>query len=148
MMPLTDRQLSLWRLKRSGLRISEIAARLGISRQAVHKGLRAVEAKIYRALVSAAMASKVEIRNIDVEKGLLVGWSPWLKVDVYILFSAKNGVQIWFKHEGNCRECPLRDDCRSLLLDEAEERGIMLPKGEDIEPSQLAKMFFKKLLEV
>ena len=82
------------------------------------------------------------------EKGLLVGWSPWLKVDVYILFSAKNGVQIWFKHEGNCRECPLRDDCRSLLLDEAEERGITLPKGEDIEPSQLAKMFFKKLLEV
>lgn len=41
---LTPRQFTLWKMKRSGLSISEIASRLGISRQAVHKGLQAVEA--------------------------------------------------------------------------------------------------------
>ncbi len=147
MMPLTTKQIALWRLKRSGLRISEIATRLGISRQAVHKSLRIIEAKIYKALVSTATAAKIEIKNIDIEKGLLIGWSPWLKVDVYIIFSAKNGIQIWFKHEGNCKECPLRNDCKNLLLEEAKERGITLPKEKNIEPSQLAKIFFKKLLE-
>lgn len=145
MISLTNRQLHLWKLRRSGLRTSEIASRLGISRQAVHKGLKVVEAKVYKALISAAMASRVEIRRVDVEKGLLVGWSPWLGVDVYITFSAKNGVQIWFKHEGSCRKCPLREDCKRILLSEAEERGIALP--EDLEPSQLAELLFEKLLE-
>ncbi len=147
MLTLTSKQLLLWRLWSSGLNISEIAARLGISRQAVHKSLRVVEAKIYKSLISAAVASKVEIRRIDVKKGLLVGWSPWLQVDVYITFSARNGVQIWFKHRGNCRSCPLRSDCRNILFGEAEERGIILPRDESIEPSQLAEIFFKKLLE-
>lgn len=145
---VTDRQLSLWKMRRSGLSVSEIAAKLGISRQAVHKGLQAVEAKIYRALTSAAAAVKAEIKRIDVGKGVLVGWSPWLKVDVYITFSARNGVQVWFRHKGNCRECPLRNDCRSLLLGEAEERGVELPRDEDLEPSKLAEIFFERLLGV
>ena len=147
MLHLTSRQLSLWKMRRSGLSISEIASRLGISRQAVHKGLQAIDAKVYRALTSAAEAAKVEIRRVNVEKGLLVGWSPWLKTDVYITFSARNGVQIWFRHEGDCRSCPLRSDCRRVLLGEAEERGIELPRSEEVEPSQLAEILFQKLLE-
>ena len=144
---LTDKQASLWKLRSLNLSISEIASRLGISRQAVHRSLQVIDMKVYKALTSVATACKVEIRRIDVKKGFLVGWSPWLGVDVYITFSVKNGIQVWFKHKGNCKECSLRDECRRILLSEAEERGINLPKDERIEPSQLAEIFFKELLK-
>ncbi len=146
MLQLTDRQLSLWRMRQRGLSISEIASRLGVSRQAIHKNLQAVENKIYRALISAAAASKVEIRKIDARKGILIGWSPWLKTEVYITFSSRNGLQIWFKHEGDCKTCPLRDDCIRILVNEAEERGVRLPIDAGLDPSKLAEIFFNKLL--
>jgi len=130
-----------------GLTASEIASRLGVSRQAVHKGLQAVENKVYRALISAAVASKIEIKRVDARRGVLVGWSPWLKTEVIITFSARNGVQIWFRHKGDCRECPLRDECIRILRGEAEERGIRLPGAEGMEPYQLADILFKKILE-
>jgi transcriptional regulator len=147
MFVLTDRQLLLWRMRLRGMSISEIASRLGISRQAVHKGLQAAENKVYKALVSVAAASKIEVRRIDVEKGVLVGWSPWLKTDVYITFSSRNGVQIWFRHEGDCKTCPLREECIRILLSEADERGIKLPSPDEMEPSQLADILFEKILE-
>ena len=146
MIHFTEKQLSLWRLRRDGLSISEIASKLGISRQAVHKGLQSVDAKIYRALTSAAASAKIEIKRVDVEKGLLIGWSPWLKSDVYMTFSAKNGVQMWFEQEKDCGSCPFRSDCLRILREEAEERGIELPKDE--EPSRLAKVLFQRLLGV
>jgi len=142
---LTFRQFTLWKMKRSGLSISEIASRLGISRQAVHKGLQAVEAKISRALILTAKASRIEIRRIDLERGFLVGYSPGLNVDVYVTFSYSNGVQIWFKHEGNCRECSLRENCKRIIVNEAKERGIELPNVESMEPSELAEILFRKL---
>ena len=144
---LTERQLLLWRMRMKGMSLSEIASRLGISRQAVHKGLQAAENKVYKALVSAAAASKIEVRRIEVEKGILVGWSPWLRTYVYITFSSRNGVQIWFRHEGDCKACPLRDECMRMLLSEAEERGIKLPSPDEMEPIQPADILFEKILE-
>jgi len=145
MMGLTKRQAVLWRLRSLGFSVSEIARRLGISRQAVHKNLQAIESKVYRGLISTANTIRIEIRKIDIEKGYLVGWSPGLNMDVYITFSTKNGIQVWFKHEGECRKCPLRDECRKIILSEAIERNIELPKEPDIEPTKLADIFFKKL---
>jgi len=147
MLSLTERQLLLWRLRRGGLSISEIASKLGISRQAVHKSLQSIESKVYRALIAAAKASKVEIREIDAQKGILVGWSPGLNTEVYITFSSKNGIQIWFKHEkADCESCPFKEDCKRILFDEAEERGISLPKKKDLKPSELAEILFKEIL--
>ena len=136
----------LWRLKILGLGGSEIARRLGISRQAVYKNLRIIESKIYKGLISTASLIKVEIRKIDIENGYLVGWSPGLNMDVYITFSTKNGFQVWFKHEGECSKCSLRDECRRIILSEARERNISLPTDPDVEPTELADIFFKKLL--
>jgi len=147
MLSLTDKQLLLWRLRRSGLSISEIASRLGISRQAVHKSLQSIESKVYRALIATARASKIEVRKIDAQKGVLVGWSPGLDTEVYITFSSKNGIQIWFRHERrDCKDCPFREDCKRILFEEAEERGISLPKDENLDPSDLAKLLFEKLV--
>ncbi|RLF17965.1 MAG: hypothetical protein DRJ68_07175 [Thermoprotei archaeon] len=146
-MPLTPKQLQLLKLWSEGLSLSEIALKLGVSRQAVHKGIQAAEAKVYRILVSAAKASKIEIRSVDAKRGFLVGWSPWLKSEVYITLSVKNGLQIWFKHEADCSSCPLREDCKRILLGEMEERGIRVEGAEDMEPSKLADELFSRLKE-
>ena len=147
MLSLTDKQILLWKLRRSGLSISEIASKLGVSRQAVHKNLQSVESKVYKALIAAAKASKVEIKEVNAHRGFLVGWSPGLRTEVYITFSSKNGIQIWFKHERvECKNCPLEEDCKRILFTEAEERGILLPKNEGLRPSELAKILFKELL--
>lgn len=146
MISLTDRQVLLWRLKRRGLSLGEIAKELGVSRQAVHKGLRVVEGKIRGALLSTAKACRIDVREVDAKRGYLWGWSPWMSTEVYVTFSAKNGVQVWFRHEADCRNCPLQEECRRILLSEAEERGIDLRDDEDVEPSELAEEFFSKLV--
>jgi hypothetical protein len=143
MVELTDKQLILWKLKQNGLGLTEIASLLRVSRQAVHKGLQSVETKIYRALIDAAKANRIEIRKIDTEKGFLAGWSPEFRVDVIVTFSAKNGIQVWYRHKGDCKSCSMREECKAILLSEAEERGITLP---DDEPSRLAEVMFKELL--
>jgi len=145
-MILTKRQALIWRLRVLGLGISEIGRRIGISRQAVHKNIKAIESKIYGGLISTANSIKIDIRKIDIKNGYLVGWSPGLNMEVYITFSTRNGFQVWFKHEGECNKCPLRDECRRIILSEARERNIPLPNDPNIEPTELADIFFKKLL--
>ena len=144
MVELTNKQLTLWRLKQSGLSLAEMASLLKVSRQAIHKNLQSVETKIYKALINAAKSNRIEIRKIDIDRGLLVGWSPEFRVDVIITFSTRNGVQVWYKHKGDCKNCSMREECKTILLNEAEERGLTITGGE---PSELAEELFKRLLE-
>ncbi len=146
MISLTDKQTLVWRLWRRGLSISKIATKLGISRQAVHKNLKTAKIKIYKALISTAKAAKINVKEIDVDKGFLMGWNPGLKVKVYVTFSPRNGVQVWFEHKRDCKKCPFHDECLKILLTEAEEREIPLPNADKLEPSQLAEVFFKELM--
>jgi predicted transcriptional regulator len=143
MIELTQRQIDLWRLSVRGLSLSEIASALKISRQAVHKGLQSLETKIYKALIGVAKANRIEIREINAKKGYLVGWSPEFGVEVIITFSAKNGVQVWFRHKGDCKNCSMREECRRILLNEAEERGIELKEDE---PCKMAEELFRRIL--
>ena len=146
-MMLTQRQYLFWRLRILGLSIIEIAKKFNISRQAVHKCLRSADAKIYNALTSVARANRVMIKKVDVRNGFLIGWSPIFKTEVFITYSFKNGVQVWFKHEGDCKNCSLRDECRSIILSEAKERNITLSNINE-EPTKLAEEFFNKLIKL
>ena len=126
--------------------VSQIATSLGISRQAVHKGIHTIETKVYKALTSTAKANKIVITEVDARKGVLKGKSPGLETTVYITFSPANGVQVWFKREGNCERCPFLDDCRRILLEEAKERGISLSEEEKrYLPTDLAGNLFRRL---
>ena len=64
MIDLTERQIVLWKLKLKGLSPSEIAVNLNISRQAVHRALKSIESKVYKALIGVAKANRIEIREI------------------------------------------------------------------------------------
>ncbi len=92
------------------------------------------------------LSNKIETQKIDADKGFLVGYSVHFKTPVFITFSAKNGIQVWYKHEGNCEKCKKLQTCRDTLLAEAKVRNfLLLDDTSKILPSKLAEALFTKI---
>jgi transcriptional regulator len=145
---LTPKQRKYWSLRRSGLTQAEISRKMKVTRQTVNKVFDAINSRVYKALLEAAQVNRIEVSRIDPKKGFLMGRSPSIETDVLITFSDRNGIQMWYKEENSCSECNERNSCKQTLLIEAKDRGIELPeKAENMEPSELADILFKKILE-
>jgi transcriptional regulator with XRE-family HTH domain len=145
---LTPLQRKYWGLRRSGLTQAEISREMDVTRQTVNKTFNAIDSRVSRALLEAAQVNKVEINRVDQERGFLLGRSPSLGMDVLVTFSDRNGILLWYRGEGGCSECSWLSSCKQKLLTEAEDRGIPLPeKAEDMEPSKLSEILFKKIME-
>ena len=145
---LTPKQKRFWRLRFDGLTQAEISREMDVSRQTVNKTLNVIDSKVTKALLEAAQLNKIKISRVDMEKGFLLGHSSNLGMATLITFSDKNGIQIWYKGEGRCSECEWLDSCKEKLLTEAKVRDIPLPRNsKDMEPSKLADLLFKKIME-
>jgi len=143
---LTTRQKHIWELKGKGLLEANIARRLDVSRQTVHKALNVANAKVSQALHETAKLNKIKVKDVDPSNGILVGYSPELKTTAMITFSARNGVQIWYRHKGDCESCDQLQACRATLIAEAEERDIQFSDSQSsMPPSKLAEILFSKI---
>lgn len=140
---LTERLFAIWDLRRLGLPQVDIAAKLGISRQAVSQALEDATGRVSKALTEQAQISKIEIESIDSVNGLLVGWSREFSVKAVISVSRKDGLQVWYEHEADCAHCNRYSACQSYLFRAAKERGIKLTKDQKASPpSKLAQFLF------
>jgi transcriptional regulator with XRE-family HTH domain len=145
---LTPKQRKYWSLRRDGLTQAEISRKMEVTRQTVNKVFDAIDSRVSKALLEAAQVNRIEISRLNPEKGFLIGRSPSLRLDVFITFSERNGIQLWYRGESDCSECKVRSSCKKKLLIEAEDRGIKLPeKAGSMEPSELAEILFKKIIE-
>jgi len=145
---LTPKQLSFWNLRRQGLTQAEVSRKVGVTPQTTNKTFNAIDAKISQALTDTAQLHRLDIRRIDLKRGFLLGHSPTWKTDALITFSVSNGIQVWYKGEGDCSECTKIDSCRQVLMRESEERGIPLPRDKTrVNPSHLADNLFKAIME-
>jgi transcriptional regulator with XRE-family HTH domain len=145
---LTPKQRKYWSLRRSGLTQADISRKMDVTRQTVNKTFIAIDSRVSKALLEAAQINRIETTRLDQEKGYLLGRSPSLGLDVLITFSERNGVQVWYKGESGCSDCTWRESCKQTLLTESEDRNIQLPeKATDMEPSKLADILFKKIIE-
>jgi hypothetical protein len=143
---LTNKQRTIWDLKNTGLPEASIARKLEVTRQTVHKALDTANMKIGEALEEAARINRIEIKTVDPAKGYLLGYSSHFKTKALITFSAKNGIQIWYKHKGDCAKCDKIDACRNALLAEARDRNfLLLDDTRKLLPSQLAEALFAKI---
>ena len=143
---LTPKQTQLWGLKSSGVPEATIARRLNITRQTVHQTIGTANTKIAEALEETAKINKIETQKLFPEKGFLMGYSAHFKTQVFITFSAKNGVQVWYRHEGDCEKCKKIQTCRDTLLAEAKDRNfLLLDDTSKILPSKLAEALFAKI---
>ena len=143
---LTPKQKMIWSLKTSGLQDANIARKLNITRQTVHQTLDTATSKIEEALEETAKINKIEIQTVDPTKGFLLGYSNHFKTKAFVTFSAKNGIQVWYKHEGDCLKCKSLQKCRETLLAEAKDRNfLILDETSNILPSKLAEALIKKI---
>jgi DNA-binding CsgD family transcriptional regulator len=144
---LTNREVIIWDLRRTIRNQSDIARRLKVSRQAIHRALHRIDKKVELALKEAAETNKLELRKLDKVNGILTAYSPAYEVPVVVSLSKANGLNVWYLYEGNCSECNQRLKCRELLLNEAKERGIKLNDDIETPPTILALDIFSKYLE-
>ena len=143
---LTPKQKLVWKLKNTGLQEATIARRLKVTRQTIHKALNTANSKVYTSLEETARINKIRIEKTDPSLGILTGYSTHFKTVALITFSAKNGVQIWYKHQGDCKNCEDLQTCRESLLAEARDRNVSLPENSTTAlPSELAETLFTKL---
>ena len=143
---LTPKQKNIWNLKTSGLQEAHIAKQLSITRQTVHKALDTANTKIGEALQETAKINKIDIQTVNPERGFLMGYSSHFKTKAFITFSAKNGIQVWYKHDGDCQKCSKLESCRETLLAEAKDRNfLLLDDTSKILPSQLAEALISKI---
>ena len=102
--------------------------------------------KIGEALEETAKINKIDVETLDQNRGFLKGYSNHFKTQAFITFSAKNGIQLWYKHEGDCEKCPKLQTCRETLLAEAKDRSfLLLDDTNKILPSKLAEALFAKI---
>ena len=143
---LTPKQKMIWDLKGRGLQEAHIARKLNVTRQTVHKALDTANVKIGEALEEVARINKIDVETFNPERGFLKGYSNHFKTQAFITFSAKNGVQVWYKHEGDCAKCSKLEACREILLAEAKDRNfLLLDDTSKILPSKLAEALFSKI---
>jgi hypothetical protein len=136
----------MWDLKSSGIPEATIARKLSITRQTVHEALNNANLKVAQALEETAKINKIEVETLDPNRGFLKGYSNHFKTQAFITFSAKNGIQLWYKHEGDCEKCKKLETCRATLLAEAKDRNfLLLDDTSKILPSKLAEALFAKI---
>ncbi len=136
----------MWDLKSNGIPEATIARKLNITRQTVHQTLDIAHLKIDEALKEVAKINKIDIETLNANRGFLTGYSSHFKTPAFITFSAKNGVQVWYKHEGDCEKCNKLQVCRDALLAEAKDRNfLLLDDTSKILPSKLAEALFAKI---
>ncbi|MGD6805881.1 MAG: hypothetical protein ACQCN4_02860 [Candidatus Bathyarchaeia archaeon] len=143
---LTPKQRQLWDLKSGGMPEASIARKFKITRQTVHQTIGTANIKIAEALEETAKINKIETQKLFPEKGFLMGYSAHFKTQVFITFSAKNGIQVWYKHEGDCEKCQKLQTCQEMILAEAKDRNfLLLDDTSKISPSKLAEALFSKI---
>ncbi len=142
-LPVNERQFEFWRMRRDGMAGAEIARSFSVSRQSVSKALQGMDSKVSRVLLEMAQSNHIEVTKVNFERGVLFGRSVQLKTDAIVFVSAKHGVQVWYRHDGDCDGCSHAHECEELLRDYAGEMGIKLavPKS----PAEMADELFQKL---
>ena len=143
MINVTRKESLIWSLRFKGLSGSDIAKRLGITRQAISKTLRNVDAKILQALNDSARAMGLAVIKVDVRRGLLLGYNPQTKTKTMVFYLPKSGIQVWFQHEGDCEGCITRERCEAVLREASQFWGIPLEDGDS--PTKIADKLFEKV---
>jgi hypothetical protein len=106
--------------------------------------------KIAKTLKEHANSHRLDIETLLDYKGLLIGFDYQTSSQVYIVYTEKLGVVIWYKHDSYagklCPECPKEKDCQETLNTITSEYNLVLREDEKQLPlTQQAIAVFNKL---
>ena len=116
----------------------------------VSRVLNRARKKIAKALKEHADSHRLDLESLLDYKGLLIGFDYQANSQVYIAYTEKLGIIVWYKHDSYagklCPECPKEPDCRETLNNIMEEYGIELrPDEEELPMTQQSIAIFNKL---
>lgn len=100
----------------------------------VSRVLNRTRKKISKALEEQAKSHRLDIETLLDYKGLLIGFDYQANAQVYIVFTEKQGIIVWYKHGSYagklCPECPKESECRAILDTIIKEYKISLRTDE------------------
>ncbi len=139
----------MWALFQKGVSPVDIAKKLKTTRQNVHQILKVSETKVSEALLGVVSSNGLEIKSLDLARGILLGYNPLLSRNVVVTYTTRNGVRVWYWYDKpeEVQDSQLLSEAREYLFNEAEERGLRLTAEEKKKhPAILARIIFNKLL--
>jgi hypothetical protein len=90
--------------------------------------------KIKKILESHAKSHRLDIESIQDYKGLLIGFDFQANTKVYMVFTEKLGVIVWYRHDSYagqpCQKCPKEKECAETLATIRDEFNIILRSSE------------------
>ena len=118
--------------------------------QYVSRVLNRARAKIEKALRDQARSHRLDIETVQDYKGLLRGFDYQANTEVYIVYTMKLGVVVWYKHDSYagklCPDCPKQEECRETLDAIMTEYNITLrPDEEQLYMTEQSIAIFNKL---
>jgi len=100
----------------------------------VSRVLNRAREKIAKTLKEHANSHRLDIETLLDYKGLLIGFDYQTSAQVYIIFTVKLGIIVWYKHDSYagklCPDCPKEDECRETLDIIIQEYNIQLRDDE------------------
>ncbi len=116
----------------------------------VSRVLNRAREKIIKTLKEHANSHRLDIETLLDYKGLLIGYDYQTSSQVYILYTQKQGIIVWYKHKsygGNlCPQCPKEQECREALDTITKEYNIQLRDYEiKLNMTEQSIVIFNKL---
>jgi hypothetical protein len=129
----------------------------------VSRVLSRAKLKIEDTLKQHANSHRLDIENVNGEKGILTGFDYQASTNVYIVFTLGLGVIIWYEHsnyggklcdgtpadslkKSDGKQCPKLDECRETLDTILVEYNLTLnPLEEEMYMTQQSVRIFGKL---
>ncbi len=112
--------------------------------------LNRARGKIRKTLEEHAKSHRLDITSVQDYKGILIGFDFQANTQVYIVYTEKQGVLVWYKHDSYggklCHECPSEEECKETLDTVIKEYNLTLrPEELALPMTELSIVIFNRL---
>jgi len=116
----------------------------------VSRVLNRAREKIAKTLKQHANSHRLDIETLLDYNGILIGFDYQTSSQVYIVYTEKQGIIVWYKHNSYagklCSQCPKEAECKETLDAIIEEYNLQLrPDEKQLPLTQKAIAVFNKL---
>lgn len=150
---LSKDEVTVWQQFQKGKNTSSIAEEhqtQNWSTAYVSRVLNRAREKIAKTLKEHANSHRLDIETLLDYNGILIGFDYQTSSQVYIIYTEKQGVIVWYKHDSYagklCPQCPKEAECKETLDAIIEEYNITLrPDEKQLPMTQQSIAVFNKL---
>jgi hypothetical protein len=116
----------------------------------VSRVLNRARNKISKALREHADSHRLDVESLLDYKGLLIGFDYQANAPVYMVYTEKLGIVVWYKHDSYagklCPDCPKESECKEVLDSIINDYKVILRPDEKEKPmTQKSIAIFNKL---